>query len=398
MGLKRFLRLCIYKIAPIKQNRYVFTSFNGHYSDNTKAISTKLHEVDKNAEIIWLVKKIYEDNVPQYIKTVNIESLKSYWYRGTAQAQIDNIYGFRAYFKTNDNFLTNMKMAIVSFLTSKKNQPIFATMHGTPLKKIGRDQVGNVVLDMVCSNSYLIVGDEFTSSVLKRVTFDKMDLKVLGSPRNDVLFFDNSVAVKNKLCLPKDKKIILFAPTFRNDGIDVEDKNIHRSGLNQLAEMNFDLLFKTLSQTFGGDWIMVCRFHYHVASMVDWEELNNKYPGKFVNGNQNDDMAEYLVCSDVLLSDSSSCMFDFCHMKKPCFIYFPDLEFYRDEERGFYLDINQLPFAVASDFDSLISNIRDFDQGEYCNKVDELLKFIGTQNDGNASARVINYIFEKCKK
>lgn len=94
--------MCVYKVAPIVKNRYVFTSFNGHYSDNTKAISIKLKEMDDSAEIIWLVDSAYSQNLPEYAKVVNINSIKAYWYRGTAAAQIDNVYGFRARFKTSN--------------------------------------------------------------------------------------------------------------------------------------------------------------------------------------------------------------------------------------------------------------------------------------------------------
>ena len=57
--LKYLIGLFLYKIAPIKKNRFVFTSFNGHYSDNTKAISEKLHELYCDYEIIWLLKDKY---------------------------------------------------------------------------------------------------------------------------------------------------------------------------------------------------------------------------------------------------------------------------------------------------------------------------------------------------
>ena len=67
MGIFRKIKflwgLIIYKIAPVKKNRYVFTSFNGRYSDNPKAISEKLHETDKTAQIIWLVEEKYKKDI-----------------------------------------------------------------------------------------------------------------------------------------------------------------------------------------------------------------------------------------------------------------------------------------------------------------------------------------------
>lgn len=395
--IKYFLGLFIYRLAPIRRNRFVFTSFNGHYSDNPKAISNKLHEIDGNSDIVWLVKNEYMDTVPSYARKCNINSLKAFWYRGTSMAQIDNVYGFRAFFVTNGSVLSKFKLKLLAFLSNKKNQPVFSTMHGTPLKKIGRDQIGNNVLDMICPNSYLLVGDQLTADVLKNVTFEKIPIKILGSPRNDILFKD-MYNIKKELELPIDKKILLFAPTFRNDGKDTEGKNVFRSGLEQLKNMDFEQLFHSLSVKFGGEWVMVCRFHYHVSDMVDWGELNVKYPGKFINGNLHDDMADYLCCSDALLTDFSSCMFDFGLTGKPCFLYFPDLEHYRDKERGFYIGIKDLPFSASVNFQTLISNIDEYEQAEYLDKVNIFLNKIGSQNDGNASQRVVNYILEVCKK
>ncbi len=392
--LRTIIGILIYKYAPIKKNRFVFTSFSGHYSDNTKPISIKLHEMDANAEIIWLVNKEYISLVPEYAKAVDIESFYAYWYRGTASMLIDNVYGYRAIFKYSDGFLANMKFKVNCFFHSKKRQPIIATMHGTAIKKIGRDQIGNIVLDMFCPNTELLIGDEHTAEILKRVTFEKIPIKVTGAPRNDVLFQKKN---SKKIGLMDDKKILLFAPTFRNDGNDVEGKNVYRSGLAQLDEMDFELLFKTLSEKFGGDWVMICRFHYHVEKMVDWAELESKYPGKFVNGNLYDDMADYLSCADILVSDSSSCMCDFALTKKPCFIYFPDMDNYGSKERGFYIDLYDTPFAVSKDFVSFIDNIKCFNQKNYDEEVDLFLKRIGSRDDGNAACRVVEYIKNKLK-
>ncbi len=395
MNIKLLLGLIIYKIAPIHRNRYVFTSFNGHYSDNTKAISIKLHEMAPLAEIVWLLNNDYNCDIPKYVKTVDINSLSSYWYRGTATAQIDNVYGFSAQFRNDNSIKAKIELLVLSYLTSKKKQPIFATMHGAALlKKIGRDQIGNTVMDMKCSNSYLLVNDDFTANVLKRVTFGKMFICSIGSPRNDVLFYQNN-DIKGRIGLPGDKRIILYAPTFRNDGADVDGKNVYRSGLNQLSDINFDMLFQTLQEKFGGEWVMVCRFHYHVANMVNWDNLNSLYPGKFINGNEHDDMADYLVCADILLTDSSSSAFDFWHTKKPIFIYFPDIDNYRNKERGFYVDIEDLPFTVADKFTKLIDNIEEYNQLEYSQKVDEWIEKIGDKNDGYSSLRAVNFILDR---
>ena len=116
--LKHLVGLCIYKIAPIKRNKYVFTSFNGHYSDNPKYISMKLHEMDEKAEIVWLVTNNHRADLPEYVKAVDIESLKAYWHRGRAMTQVDNVYGFRANFKTSESKVGAFKLKLMEVLGS----------------------------------------------------------------------------------------------------------------------------------------------------------------------------------------------------------------------------------------------------------------------------------------
>ena len=191
------------------------------------------------------------------------------------------------------------------------------------------------------------------------------------------------------------KKIILFAPTFRNDGNKLQDTNLQRSGLNQLKEMDFGRLFQALSHRFGGDWALVCRFHYHVEQQVNWEELNQKYPGRIINGNLHDDMAQYLACTELLLTDASSSMFDFALTGRPCLLFFPDLEHYATRERGFYTPIDQLPFPAAVDFPELLKKIQTFDAEEYTTKTKKMLENYGFTDDENSSARVANYILTR---
>lgn len=392
-SLKTLLGLIVYKIAPIKKNCFVFTSFNGHYSDNTRSISEELHEMHPETQIVWLLRPEIE-NVPGYIKRVRYGSLLSYWMRGRATAQIDNVYGFRANFIFDNSFRTKIRIYLFEKLGNKKRQPIIATMHGTAFKKIGRAQIDNKVLGFSCPNTYLIVGDKYTEKSLEYITFGKCTMGTLGWPRNDILFNCDVKTIRKKLGIPFDKKVLLFAPTFRNDGKDTDGKNLNRSGLNQLKEIDFDCLFDELSQKFGGEWMMVCRFHYHVANQVNWIDLENKYPGKFINGNKSDDMAEYLACCDILMTDSSSSMFDFANTKRPCFLYFPDLDNYRNKERGFYYDIETLPFPLASNFRDLIACIRSFDNDEYQTGIHELLNRIGSMDDGKSAERFVNFLWE----
>ena len=392
---KFLLGLFVYKITPSrKKNKIVFTSFDGHYSDNTKAISEKFHESHPEYELVWLLKPEYFKNAPGYVKKVDINSLKSFRERGAASAQVDNVYGFRAIFKNSKNPIKAIKRRFIVFMTYKRKQPVFATMHGTSVKKIGRDQIGNTIYDFSCKNTFLLLGNKFTADILRHVTFGRVPTIAIGAPRNDILFCKSSVG-KSAIGVDENKKIVLYAPTFRNDGKDVDNKNTDRSGLNQLEELKVDELFAALRRRFGGEWVMICRFHYHIAKNIDWEKLNFEYGGKIINGNRLDDMADYLPLTDVLISDYSSCMHDFALTEKPCFIYAPDIVNYGTKERGFYIPLEDLPYPLAINSRQLIDNILKFDDKRYERNVDDFMKKIGSEDDGKASERVVDFIIKK---
>ena len=126
--------------------------------------------------------------------------------------------------------------------------------------------------------------------------------------------------------------------------------------------------------------------------MVDWDGLNAKYEGRFINGNLHDDMSEYMLCADILMTDASSCMFDYSVSYKPCFLYFPDLDNYKNKERGFYIEVEELPYPVAVSFDELESNIKNFDADRYRAKTDEMLESFGYVDDADSSERIVRFI------
>ncbi len=389
--------LFVQKLLPVHRGRVLFTSFDGHYSDNPKYISQALHALKPDAEIVWLVKQPYRALLPDYVKAVDINNRwATLWYRGTARAIVDNVYGKKADQRTANSRGAKLKFAVNGWLKNKRRQHVFTTWHGTPLKRMGRDQVGCEVRDFSCPRTTMLLGNRYTLDIMQRLTFNKIRMELIGTPRNDVLFGtpEQAEVLKAKLGLPQNKKILLFAPTFRSDGDGIGDRNIQRSGLSQLEAMDFNALFHTLSERFGGDWALVCRFHYHVEQQVDWEQLQRDYPEQIINGNAHDDMAEYLACADALLTDASSAMFDFALTDKPCFLFFPDLLYYAEHERGFYTPPEQLPFPAAVTFPELLDCIAAFDSAAYTRQIATLLHDYGYVDDKDSSERIARYVLE----
>lgn len=389
---KWFAQAIISKLMPLKKDRYVFTSFEGHYNDNPRYISETMQRIAPEKEIVWLVSRDRLALLPDGVRGVEYGTLKAAVMRGSATALVDNVYGERSCWMYSEQL--TMKQKLICFLVKKQGQRLYTTFHATPLKHLGRDQIGNRFCGLICPETTMMLGNQFTVDIMDHVTFGAVHTVLLGSPRNDPLFLDDAEKAKLRgmLGLPMERKVILYAPTFRNDGRDTEGKNVRRSGIEQLESMDPERLFGALSSRFGGEWIMVCRFHYHVESMVNWDDLEKRYPGRFINGNRFDDMAGYLTCADVLVTDASSSMFDFALTGRPCFLYFPDYEHYRDEERGFYTDPEQLPFPLCRNFDTLTKAITDFDGDRYAKEVGEMLDRFGNVDHGRSAEAAVEYI------
>lgn len=387
------------KISRISLNAVVFTSFNGHYSDSPKAISEALHSLDPNIPIIWLVSADQMKAVPSYVSVFDINSTVAEKVRNRAKVLVDNVFCDSSTNLIGTDFVNRALFLIKTFLKTKKTQKRYTTWHGTPLKKMGCDQIGSSIVGFSCPNTTMILGNSFTKEVMERITFGNIPIKLLGCPRNDNLFHDSPDIMelrKTELGLPTNKKVLLFAPTFRSDG-EINNENVYRSGISQLEMMEIPKLLDAFRDKYSGEWVLVCRFHYHVDSKIDWEDLHTRFNGKIVNGNTYPDMSYYLACADALITDASSCMFDYMLKRKPCFLFFPDLEYYSTVERGTYFDVGELPFPSSKSFEDLLDAVANFDAITYKTNCDAFLHRIGNCDDGQASIRVGEMIIRDIK-
>ncbi len=179
-----------------------------------------------------------------------------------------------------------------------------------------------------------------------------------------------------------NKKIILYAPTWRD--------NQYVAGLGYTYDMHLDL--DRLQRELGEDYILLCRLHYLVANSIDFE----KYEGFIYDVSKYDDINELYIISDLLITDYSSVFFDYANLKKPILFYMYDLEEYRDDIRGFYIDINELPGEIITEEDRLIEAVKEVEDGFVPDE--KYMAFNSRYNyldDGNAAKRTARKIFGK---
>ena len=397
--IKWVLGLIVYKLAPVKKNRIVFQSYHGHYSDSPRYISEYMRQQTHDYEQIWILNEDGISRAPSNIHYVIAGSLRAKWVEGSAKVIVDNIYCDKEYTVYSDVKYSYYFARINCFFKKKKNQLAFTTFHGTPFKTQDRDTVNSTVIDFLCPGTEMILGNQFAVDVYRHITFNKITMHLLGSPRNDVLFKADSKSKSRELLkLDQNRKYLLYAPTFRNTGRDTAGKNVKRSGLEQLEQIDFNVLFDTLSDKFGGEWSIILRFHQYVSKMINWKELDQKYEGRFINGNIHDEMADYLAAVDILMTDYSSSAFDFSLTGRLCLIYANDLEYFVSNERGLYIPLDNLPFPYAIDFEGLIKIIQEFDPITYSNNIMKMHREFGYVDDEKSTKRVSEYIFERLKE
>jgi len=169
-----------------------------------------------------------------------------------------------------------------------------------------------------------------------------------GYPRNEALFTytdEDVLEYKKRLGIPLDKKVILYAPTFRD--------NQHDNKLGYVLKLGMD--FDSLREKFGKDCIVLFRAHYFVANAFDFE----KYKGFVINASDYEDINHLYIISDLLITDYSSVFFDYANLKRPIVYYMYDIDDYKNNMRDFYIDIDTLPGNVVSTQKELEEDVLD---------------------------------------
>ena len=384
LGLKTripstFISNYIYKYLPIDKKKIVFNNYGGAgYGCNPKYIAEELLKKN-NYKIIWLttsdLKK--EKNFPKNIKLVNFSSELALYELSTAKIWVSN---------------SRLNNFVKRGLSKKEKQKYIQTWHGSlGIKKIDADvkyfnnPKNKLWLKYAKADSaitdYLVINSQFEKDVLPKALFFENNLIEFGHPRNDIFFKDNS-NLKEKFFeqfnLDKNSKILLYVPTFRDNG--------HINCYN----IDYEKLLKPLSEKFGGNWKIFIRLHPRLKKFIPTLIPKNE---NIIDVTLYPDIQELLAMSDIAITDYSSCIFDFMLTKNPAFIYATDIEEYNND-RGFYYPLEETPFPIARNMDELIKNIKDFNSSNYQIKVKNFLKDKGCIEDGHASERVVNLIQE----
>ena len=367
----------VFHFLKADKKQIMFLSFRGQYNDNPKYISERLHKLYPKLKIIWAISnRCHEINlIPDYVELVEIDSVRYAYLKSKSGVLVDNGAGW--YLWANVGLFAKM--------VKKSNQFNLSTWHGTPLKSIGKNVPGNEKIKYSTTSNCLICGNRYCEDIFTRAYEGLMNTKLVGTPRNDLLINyseEDVFRLRTKLKLPINKKLLLFAPTYRDNPSD--------SGIIQLGLIDIEQLKNTLKRKFNGDWEIVFRAHNMVLEEIEKLKILNDFD--IIDGNQFDDMIEYSVACDALLTDYSGAIFDNTLTDKPCFLFAHDYEHYKNVERGFYMSIDEFPYSFCATFEELLKSIEDYDTNLVHEKCKSFLAKIGSVEDGKATDRVIELL------
>ena len=367
-SLRHELWLEVCRRRPLQQNKIILWSDNFKtFGCSPKYIALYLAEhYPEKYDIVWVLEreKAVPADLPAGIRIVRYFSMEYLKEIATAKVVVCN-------HRTSD----------YHFFRKRKGQYYIQTWHSAlRLKKSEADapQLPDSYKQIAMRDSQkidlLLAGSRFIADFYRYAFWYTGEILEKGTPRCDC-FFNDPTTTKRKVYdyfkIPVEKKVALYAPTFR------KNKTAETHGMD----------FIRLQNTLGEDWVVGCRLHPN----IDTQPLE----GECVPMSKYPDMQELLIACDLLITDYSSCMFDMAVAEKKCVLYMPDLDYYIQNERELNFNINELPFPKAYNMDDLCKAVFDFDS--YKDKLAFFLQDVGCCEEGNAAQAVAQRIQEVCR-
>ncbi|WP_411954043.1 CDP-glycerol glycerophosphotransferase family protein [Alkalibacillus sp. S2W] len=366
-------------LFPKKNNLVIFESFHGkQFSDNPRAIYEYMEKNYTEVNLIWSVDRrhtqLFENLELPYIKRF---TFKWFWYMPRAKYWVNNV-------------------RTPNWLPKPKNTILLQTWHGTPLKKLGADieevQIPGTNTEKYIKNvfsnanqwDYLISPNRYSTTIFERAFDYTGHIIESGYPRNDILInhsLNYADQIKKDLNIDLEKKVILYAPTWRDDE--------YYSVGNYKFDIKLNL--KQLQDHFGDRYIILLRMHYLISDVLDlsgFEEF-------VIDVSSYTDIRDLYIISDVLITDYSSVFFDYANLKRPIIFYAYDIEKYRETLRGFYFNLEEAPGPITKTTEEVIHQIKKFEQSKVLGeKFESFYQKFCYLEDGGSTQRVVSRFYE----
>lgn len=354
----RFIGLFI----KIDDNLVLMNGHGSKYNDSPRDIFRKMDELGltKKYKVVWAL------NDPDKYDIENCEKIKMDTFK---------------YFKTA--LKAKYWVSCVNIergLHFKKKKTVYLnTWHGALINLCGNAVGGRKDFRWKYVDYFCVCGDYEKPFIVRDFGVREDALIMTGYPRNDMLYSANAEKVKQikeDLGLPLDKKIILYAPTWR--------ETVDGGSSYQLAP---PIDWKKWKEALSDKYVVLLRTHPYTTKL-----MNVEFDDFVKNFTEYPEVNHLLLAADVLISDYSSINLDYCILEKPMICFGYDYDEYKSQ-RGFYYDLEEnMPNGVVKNEDDVISLLLNMNVEEQIQKT-AAFKQAHMQYGGNASVECINKLF-----
>lgn len=365
--MKKIIQIIINKffsIFSINNNKIVFQGNQNMVDGNPRAIYEYMKEKYPNYRLICIVNKGVDTSSIDSKDCAFYKTFKGYYHLATAR-----------YWVRSQSF--------GGFLKKRKGQIYIQTWHGHgALKKMSYDveslkkDNNGEELDHVRDWDYFISTDKLDGDVIKSSTNYKGKILELGAASLDLLVQRDKKKInkiKEELGIKSTKKkIVLYAPTFREKDLEA---NLVTVPIEKLKSLN--------------EYIFLVRLHPLIEEKVD----KRIFSKNIIDVCDYYDVSNLLLITDILISDYSSIIYEFAVLNRPMILYAYDYDSYL-KERGFYVDYLTLPGPICYTQNQLYEciNKQKYNQKKYGNQLKSFNNKYNKLNDGHATERIVNLI------
>lgn len=365
---------------PIEPHKIFFANVLTGYCCNPRYVLEELLRRHHGYELVWMVDRHilnYWDDLPRGVRLVMWGTEEAL--RECATAAVWVVNGWQLRFA---------RLGVVK----RPGQTYIQLWHGSlGFKKLvwkaayPNRKTLRLLKHDIRQIDYIITNSDWEEQVFREAFGQNPRLCRLGHARNDIFFLpkneQDSVRRKvyERLGVPTQTHLLLYAPTWREDGSCPKISRAEWQGIRQ-----------ALTKRFGGEWTIAARWHPAHSEFLRYGLLQGE-ASAIVNASNYTDIQELLVASDAVLSDYSSCILDFLFTGRPGFLMVPDHDRYTSL-RKLYYPLRESPFPVSSDCRRLIESILSFDSTEYAERVRRFLQQKGCMEDGRAAARAADFV------
>ena len=385
IAVRLIARRCLklFWVFPINKKKILFESYDGEaYSCSPKYLSEYLEKKRPGEyEQVWAFNHPERFSaLPEEhrLRIVGKRTIRWYYDYLTACVRITNV------------------TTQLSYIPKRKKQMVLNTWHaGGAYKRTGiiseyvqgknefekwrrRSQAGNIDLFLssspVFTETNIRAGYRYTGRVLPS-----------GLPRND-LFFDSDRVFR---CAEKQRKalgisgfVVLYAPTYRGN-MDHTD---------EVPPFPFAAVAAAVHERYGLAPTVLVRAHYFDKHVLQTADSDPNAPLRILDVSQVPDMQELLCAADLLITDYSSCIWDYALLGRPCLLYVPDLERYASSDRGFFTPIDEWPGLICRDESALCASIRTLDEEACRRRAKQHLRKFQSYEQGRACEMTLQAI------